>query len=93
MTGVFISFQVTVNALNVLLQYIESDELGMMCICSLQTGSLVWVRGTLHGGPAILQGNGLRKSEPARELLIFEYPVLADAVIKLVKSDKCRQAT
>ena len=26
MTGVFISFQVTVNALKVLLQYIESDE-------------------------------------------------------------------
>ena len=41
MTGVFISFQVTVNALKVLLQYIESDEMGMMCICSLQTGSLV----------------------------------------------------
>ena len=32
MTVVFISFQVTVNALKVLLQYIESDELGMMCI-------------------------------------------------------------
>ena len=41
MTGVFISFQVTVIALKVLLQYIESDELRMMCICSLQTGSLV----------------------------------------------------
>ena len=53
----------------------------MMRICSLQAGSLVWVRGTLNGGAAILQGNGLRKSDPACELLIFEYAVFADAVI------------
>ena len=53
----------------------------MMCICSLQAGSLVWVRGTLNGGAAILQGNGLRKSEPECGLLIFEYPLLTDGVI------------
>ena len=42
-----------------------------MCICSLQAGSLA----------VILQGNGLRKSEPACGLLIFEYPLLTDGVI------------
>ena len=48
---------------------------GFCVIFNLRAGSLVWVG---DKEPRTGEKNEARKSEPARELLIFEFPAFAD---------------
>jgi len=57
----------------------ENVRIGDCYQCSLRAGSLVvWAAEPQPRAGKASEKNGARKSEPARELLIFEFPVFAD---------------